>query len=89
MEKAVAYLKANPSAKLLLTGHSDLVGAEKYNVGLSKNRASNVKKAMVAKGIATSRIQIKGEGYKYPLASNDQEKEGRELNRRVEFKILP
>lgn len=86
--KAVTYLKANPTAKLLLTGHSDLIGAEKYNVGLSKNRANNVKKVLVAKGIAASRIQIKGEGYKYPMASNDQEKEGRELNRRVEFKIL-
>jgi outer membrane protein OmpA-like peptidoglycan-associated protein len=88
VDKAAEYLKSHPSEKILLVGHSDLIGAEKYNIGLSKKRASNVKKALVAKGIAASRIQIKGEGYKYPLASNDQEKEGRELNRRVEFKIL-
>jgi len=85
--KAVAYLKANSGAKLLLVGHSDLIGAERYNINLSKNRAESVKKALVAKGIGAARIQTKGEGYKYPLASNDQEDDGRELNRRVEFNI--
>lgn len=88
VDKAAAYLKSNPGSKLLLVGHSDLIGAEKYNAGLSKRRADNVKKAIVAKGIAASRIQTKGEGSKYPLASNDDEKEGRELNRRVEFKVI-
>jgi outer membrane protein OmpA-like peptidoglycan-associated protein len=88
VNKAVAYLKANPGVKILLVGHSDLIGAEKYNKGLSQRRAEVVKKAMVAQGIASSRIQTKGEGAKFPLASNDQEKEGRELNRRVEFKII-
>lgn len=86
--KAVEYLKSHPADKLSLTGHSDLTGAERYNINLSKNRADNVKKALVAKGIIATRIQTKGEGYKYPLASNDQEDEGRELNRRVEFRIL-
>jgi outer membrane protein OmpA-like peptidoglycan-associated protein len=86
--KAVDYLKSHAAEKLALTGHSDLIGAERYNLNLSKNRADNVKKAIVAKGIAAIRIQTKGEGYKYPLASNDQEEEGRELNRRVEFRIL-
>jgi outer membrane protein OmpA-like peptidoglycan-associated protein len=88
VDNTVAYLKANPGAKLLLVGHSDLVGAERYNTGLSQRRAAKVKEAIVAKGIAASRIQTKGEGSKYPLASNDDEKEGRELNRRVEFKVI-
>ena len=88
VEKTVEYLNSNLSVKILLTGHSDLIGAEKYNINLSINRANNVKKAMVAKGIAASRIETKGEGYKFPLASNDQEEDGRELNRRVEFKVL-
>lgn len=88
VETAAAFLKANPQAKLLLVGHSDLIGAERYNTGLSKRRAEKVKAAIVAKGIAASRIQTKGEGSKYPLASNDDEKDGRELNRRVEFKVI-
>ena len=64
------------------------IGAEKYNLNLSKSRADNVKQAIVSKGIAATRIQTKGEGYKYPLASNDQEEDGRELNRRVEFRVI-
>ena len=86
-KKAVEYLKSNPNTALLLVGHSDLIGAERYNINLSKDRAESVKKALVAKGIGAARIQTKGEGYKYPLASNDQEEDGRELNRRVEFNI--
>ena len=85
--KAVEYLKSNPSDKLLLIGHSDKIGAEGRNNVLSKQRADKVKKAMVNKGIADSRIQTKGMGAKQPLASNDNESEGRELNRRVEFKV--
>ena len=88
VDKAAAYLKANPRAKLLLVGHSDLIGAERYNTGLSKRRAESVKKAIVDQGIAASRIETKGEGAKFPLASNDDEKDGRELNRRVEFKVI-
>ena len=88
IDKAVAYLNDHPNEKLLLVGHSDYVGKERYNTTLSKRRADNVKKALVAKGISPGRIQTRGEGSKYPLASNDQEKEGRELNRRVEFKII-
>jgi outer membrane protein OmpA-like peptidoglycan-associated protein len=43
---------------------------------------------LVKKGIDPRRVQAKGYGKDRPLASNDDEKEGRELNRRVEFKVL-
>jgi outer membrane protein OmpA-like peptidoglycan-associated protein/Tfp pilus assembly protein PilF len=88
VSKAVEYLKTHPGDKLLLEGHSDYIGAEKHNTILSKTRAENVKKAMVKQGISASRIQTKGLGSSKPLASNDNEREGRELNRRVEFKVL-
>lgn len=88
VEAAVAYMQKNSTKKMLLVGHSDKIGAERYNKGLSKRRADNVKNAMVKLGIPASRIMTKGEGFKYPLASNDDEKEGRELNRRVEFKVI-
>ena len=88
VDKAVAFLKANPTAKLLLQGHTDYIGAEKYNAGLSLQRAEMVKKAIVSQGIDPARIQTEGLGASHPLASNDQEKEGRELNRRVEFRVI-
>ena len=86
VDKAASYMKSNPGKNILLVGHSDLIGTERYNTKLSLQRAEAVKKALVDKGIQASRIMTKGEGSAKPLASNDQEKEGRELNRRVEFK---
>jgi outer membrane protein OmpA-like peptidoglycan-associated protein len=81
-------MKKDPSLKVELDGHSDVVGMERYNKNLSVKRAERVKTAMVKAGIAANRITVKGFGSDKPLAANDQEKEGRELNRRVEFKLI-
>ncbi len=88
IEKAIELMKQNPSIMLELYGHSDYIGIEKYNKSLSINRADKVKSAMVKAGIDAGRISIKGFGSDKPLATNDQEKEGRELNRRVEFRFI-
>lgn len=88
IEKAVGLMKQKQSIKLELYGHSDVVGMERFNKTLSTKRAERVKAAMVKEGIDASRIAVKGMGSDKPLASNDQEKEGRELNRRVEFKFI-
>ncbi len=88
IEKAVGLMKQKKSLMLELNGHSDFIGIEQYNKSLSINRADKVKSAMVKAGIDASRISIKGFGSDKPLATNDQEKEGRELNRRVEFKFI-
>lgn len=88
IEKAIGLMKQNPGLKLELYGHSDIVGMERFNKTLSLKRAQRVKDAMVKEGIDESRISVTGMGSEKPLASNDQEKEGRELNRRVEFKFI-
>ncbi|MCF6359871.1 MAG: OmpA family protein [Cyclobacteriaceae bacterium] len=88
IEKAIGLMKQNPSLMLQLYGHSDFVGVEKYNKSLSINRADKVKSTMIKSGIDAGRISIKGFGSDKPLATNDQEKEGRELNRRVEFRFV-
>jgi len=88
IEKAIGVMKQNTSLMLELYGHSDFVGVEKYNKSLSINRADKVKSTMIKAGIDAGRIRIKGFGSEKPLATNDQEKEGRELNRRVEFRFV-
>ena len=88
IEQAIQKMKQDASLKLELDGHSDVVGMERYNKSLSIKRAERVKLAMVKGGIAANRIMVKGFGSDKPLATNDQEKEGRELNRRVEFKLI-
>lgn len=71
-----------------LAGHTDAVGTKAYNIYLSRKRAEAVKDYLTGKGIDSRRIKAVGYGKTKPLASNDDENDGRELNRRVEFKVL-
>jgi outer membrane protein OmpA-like peptidoglycan-associated protein len=69
-------------------GHTDNVGAKEFNLQLSLERANSVKQWLTSKGIESERIVTKGYGEQFPLASNDDEKEGRELNRRIEVTLI-
>ncbi|MBW2263371.1 MAG: OmpA family protein [Deltaproteobacteria bacterium] len=80
-------LKANPDMKIRIEGHTDDVGSATYNMALSKKRAESVKKWLVDEGIDGSRIETVGIGPKKPITDNDT-KEGRAKNRRVEFHIV-
>jgi OOP family OmpA-OmpF porin len=68
----------------LITGHTDSVGSDEYNIGLSDRRAASVKTWLVNKGISSSRIQTAGKGENEPIASN-QTSDGRAQNRRIEI----
>ncbi len=75
--------------KLELHGHCDSIGADGYNLQLSKKRVTAVKNYLVAGGWAASRIVAAvGYGKRNPLNDNKTEEE-RQLNRRVELKIIP
>jgi OOP family OmpA-OmpF porin len=65
-------------------GFTDSIGTEEYNLGLSQRRADAVRNYLVEKGVDPKIITAKGYGESNPVASNDT-KEGRALNRRVEF----
>jgi len=86
IERAVQNLKRNPQMRVLIEGHTDSVGPEDYNMGLSIRRAQAVKDYIVSQGIAKERLSKKGFGESQPLESNDT-KEGRAQNRRVEFVV--
>ncbi len=68
------------------TGHTDSIGAEAYNQGLSERRAASVKAAMEGLGVNPGLITASGMGESSPIASNDT-REGRAENRRVEIKV--
>ncbi|NYT57374.1 OmpA family protein [Alcaligenaceae bacterium] len=72
---------------LIATGHTDSIGTEQYNQGLSQRRANSVKAYLVSKGVATDRIYVEGKGETSPVASNST-REGRAQNRRVEIEIV-
>jgi OOP family OmpA-OmpF porin len=86
--KVVSYLNNNPAATLKIVGHADELGTKKENLVISQQRAKQLKKLLVAQGIAPERILVHFRGEEEPLASNDDEREGRELNRRAEFFVL-
>ena len=88
LTKLERMLTQNPGMQIGIVGHTDIVGSEQFNIELSKKRALKVKDYLVGKGIDPRRIKTGGLGSQYPIASNDDEKEGRELNRRVEMVVL-
>jgi outer membrane protein OmpA-like peptidoglycan-associated protein len=81
-------MKQNPAMKVEISGHTDNSGPTAFNKTLSQARADAVKKYLASKGVDASRVTAVGYGETKPLASNDDEIEGRELNRRVEFRVL-
>ncbi len=83
IEQLARMLASNPSLNVNIEGHTDNTGTAEGNKTLSLKRAESVVQALVAKGIAATRMGAKGMGQEKPLADNDTE-EGRAKNRRVE-----
>jgi len=88
LNKLLAMMQQNTGMNVEISGHTDAVGSNSFNKQLSQLRANAVKNYLVSKGIDTRRVTAVGYGETKPLASNDDEEEGREFNRRVEFKVL-
>jgi outer membrane protein OmpA-like peptidoglycan-associated protein len=88
LNKLESMLRQNSQIKVEISGHTDNYGHWQYNRTLSQKRAEAVKDFLTKKGIDSRRIKAVGYGESKPLATNDDEDEGRELNRRVEFKVL-
>jgi outer membrane protein OmpA-like peptidoglycan-associated protein len=88
LNKLENMMAQNPTMVIEIAGHTDAVGTKAYNKILSVNRAMAVKRFLLKKGVEERRVKAVGYGKSKPLASNDDEADGRELNRRVEFKVL-
>jgi outer membrane protein OmpA-like peptidoglycan-associated protein len=87
LDEAVEILKKHPDTNIIIEGHTDWIGTEKYNLGLSKRRAASVCNYLVEKGISQNSLETVGYGEADPIADNHT-REGRSMNRRVVFKIL-
>jgi len=84
LDKSAATLKEWGDVKVEVAGHTDSVGTDEYNQGLSLRRAESVRNFLISKGIAADRLSIMGYGESRPVADNAT-KEGRFMNRRVEL----
>jgi outer membrane protein OmpA-like peptidoglycan-associated protein len=83
----VTFLRENPDREVLIEGHTDSVGSESYNLGLSQQRAEAVRSFLASSGVEPARMAMRGFGESRPVASNESEA-GRQQNRRVEIVIL-
>jgi len=86
IDQLAAFMNRHPARTVLVEGHTDSVGSAAYNRKLSEQRADSVRYALLNRGIASTRIVVRGLGLDYPIANNATA-EGRQTNRRVEVII--
>ncbi|RYF03492.1 MAG: OmpA family protein, partial [Oxalobacteraceae bacterium] len=95
LDEIAAALQADPSiTDVDITGHTDRLGTEKYNLKLSERRANAVRDYLVAKGIDGNRLRASGKGEANPIVTDCKQKKKSDLiaclapNRRVEVEQI-
>lgn len=84
--KIATILNQFPEMNVLVEGHTDAIGTDEYNLGLSKRRAQAVSEFLVSQGVDAKRLAWEGYGKTRPVADNETD-EGRQKNRRVDLVI--
>ncbi len=87
LNKLLDVLNQNPNVKIEISGHTDDVGDDDYNLKLSERRAKAVADYLISKGVNPDRLKWIGYGKTKPIAPNTSAKE-RAQNRRTEVRIL-
>lgn len=87
LNRLFEFMQENDSISILFEGHTDNIGSHEYNMELSLRRAEAVGSYLIKKGIDPERLSWKGYGKTRPVSLNKTE-EGRQLNRRVAFRII-
>ena len=88
LEVLLKTMQKSLDLKIEVAGHTDNTGPPSVNEWLSYRRAEAIQKWLIGRGVEASRITPKGYGETKPIASNDDEKDGRELNRRIEIIVI-
>ncbi len=87
LERVLEYIVSGRIKRIEISGHTDSKGSEEVNERISRQRANSVFKYFQANGIDKSRMEVFGFGESKPVDTNETA-EGRQNNRRVEFKVL-
>jgi outer membrane protein OmpA-like peptidoglycan-associated protein len=88
LDQIAAAMRANPQAHTIrIEGHTDDLGDAGFNQRLSEDRAANVRRALIDRGVDKGRLETRGLGETQPAAPNASPA-GRAKNRRVEFLIV-
>lgn len=86
LDSIMGKLEDDSVVSIKVVGHTDSVGSDTYNQGLSERRASSVAQYLLSQGVAPAKVTSEGKGESQPVADNDTD-EGRAKNRRVELHI--
>jgi OmpA-OmpF porin, OOP family len=84
LDRLATALREKSGRKVVIEGHTDNVGSDESNQGLSERRAQSVQSALMQRDVARSQVTALGKGENFPIASNDSA-DGRQSNRRVEL----
>ncbi|AKS40902.1 peptidoglycan-associated lipoprotein Pal [Wenzhouxiangella marina] len=84
IEAHAQYMRANPSARVILEGHADERGSREYNLGLGERRGNAVSEAVEANGGAERQIEVVSYGEERPVC-RDSNEDCWQRNRRVEI----
>jgi OmpA-OmpF porin, OOP family len=87
LNRIAELLISKPSMEVEIEGHTDDIGSDLYNMKLSEARANSVAQYLIEKGASKGKVAVKAFGERKPKATNVTP-EGRQQNRRVEFKII-
>lgn len=86
LQQFIDYLIESEFKELIIEGHTDSIGSEKYNLDLSLRRARQVRVTMIELGLPSNKVRAVGYGESRPIADNGNY-QGRAINRRVEFQV--
>lgn len=86
LNEIVSTIKRSAVNRVTIEGHTDSTGSDVYNERLSQRRAESVRQYLISKGVSASKLSSVGRGESTPVATNET-REGRALNRRVEFHL--
>jgi len=84
LDRLATALREKSGRNVLIEGHTDNVGSDQSNQGLSERRAQSVQTALMQRDVPRSQVTALGKGENFPIASNDSAN-GRQSNRRVEL----
>lgn len=73
IETHARYLRANPTRKVVIEGHTDEIGGREYNLALGQKRAEAVRRALALLGVADAQVEAVSYGKEKPAVQGSDE----------------